>query len=400
MEADQDLSFVSLQRDFWDSPWQNRHAFLWELADHHPVLFQSPPFYLADLVQRKISRTKMRSGLHPVKPGLLAHVPPRYLPYNFRFPRLDRIVARLREAGNRRIARRHGFQKPVLLVWHPDFADQIGKHDERLVVYYKYDHYAGYYSDGGSDQTEATAAEKRLLGQADHIFVTSQGLYDMHTEYASKLHLLPNGVDYPLFAGVAADVTNPVPKELAAIPHPRIGYVGVINEKVDFRLLTSLCRIRPEWSIVLIGPDKTRLPEHLADRDELKRQPNVFFLGPQDGRAVPRYLKGLDLCMMCYLVNDWTYYGYPLKMHEYLAVGKPVVAADLPAIREFAHVIPIATGTDAWLRAIAAGLSGADNITPAARQQAARANSWQQRVRDFLRILGQNGHSSQRAGGI
>lgn len=387
MTPSPDLSFVSLQVDYWDSPWQNRHAFLWELSERHPVFFQSPPFYLVDLLQGR-HRTSMRGGAHRIKAGLTAYVPPRLLPYNYRLPRLDRLIGRLRDARSRAAAARAGCDAPVLLVWHPRFARELGKHDERLVVYYKYDNYAGYFSDGDLADGNADEAEARLLERADLVFVTSQGLYDMHRDRAHKLHLVPNGVDYEYFAGIAADTESPLPEDLAGIPGPRIGYVGVVNEKVDFRLLTAMCKARPDWSIVLVGPEKTRLPEYREALAELQDQPNAYFLGRKPGREVPHYIRGMDVCMMCYLVNDWTYYGYPLKMHEYLACGKPTVAADLPAIREFSSVIPIAREPSEWVSAVDAALTGRDGISADARQQTARANSWAKRVDQSLSLIG------------
>jgi len=111
---------------------------------------------------------------------------------------------------------------------------------------------------------------------------------------------------------------NTIPKDLEAIPSPRIGYVGVINEKVDFPLLTSICKQNPEWSIVLIGLEKVKQLDFQKKLEELKNQPNCYFLGMKDYFDVPNYIYGLDVCMMCYVINDWTYYGYPLKLHEYV----------------------------------------------------------------------------------
>lgn len=386
LDLSYEFSVVSLQRDDWDSPWQNRHAFLWELSNVCPTFFLAPPFYIVDLIERHRRPTKMRSGLHTIKPDLLAYVPPRWLPYNHRFPRLDSQISRWRSKLVQKAVTEKGFERPILFLWHPSFAGQIGQFNEKLVVYYKYDNYAGYLSDNKSKPGTKVDTEKQLLERADLVFVTSQGLFEMHREYADKMYLVPNGVDYELFSK-AVESDHALPTDLATIPGPRIGYVGVINEKVDFRLLTALCRARPEWSIVLIGPDRTRNPEHITHLTELKSQPNSHFLGQKPGREVPNYLRGLDACMMCYLVNDWTYYGYPLKMHEYLAAGKPTIAAGLPAVYEFRHVVSIAEGIEEWLSAIENGLSGDDGVTKEQRQAVARANSWEERVKMALRRI-------------
>lgn len=378
------FDFLSVQVDYWDSPWQNRHAFVWELSKSHGVFFLSPPFYFPQLFDAKVPpKTKMKDGLTLIKDGLWGYVPPRYLFTNFRFPRLDRLLRAIRHRKIRSTLMQCGFGRPILYIWHPRFADLIGQFDESFVIYHKYDHYAGYF--GGSNIPDP--GEQRLLREADLVMVTSQGLFDLHKDQRPDLQLVPNGVDYELFSSTLTDMVT-VPAELESIPGPRIGYVGVINEKVDFKLLIYLCQSHPEWSIVLVGPEKVTRPEFLPDFDELKRQKNCYFLGRKEGRAVPAYVKGMDVCMMCYLVNDWTYYGYPLKMHEYLACGKPTVSADLPAVREFSEVVVIPADYTGWCRAIEQLLiEGHQPGKIAKRLAVAHANSWSERINKMISLV-------------
>lgn len=371
------FDFLSLQKDYWDSPWQNRHAFVWELSKQHRVFFLSPPFYLPQLFDPNVpKKTKMPSGVTQIKDNLWSYVPSRFLPTNYRFPGIDRVIRAIRHRKIRSALAKCGFGRPILYIWHPSFADMLGQFDESFVIYHKYDHYAGYF--GGSDVPDP--AEQRLLREADLVMVTSQGLFDKHKDQRPDLRLVPNGVDYELFSSTLSDEIS-VPIELERIPKPRIGYVGVINEKVDFKLLTYLCQSHPEWSIVLVGPEKVTRPEYLTDLEELKRQKNCYFLGQKKGREVPAYIKGMDVCMMCYLVNDWTYYGYPLKMHEYLACGKPTISANLPAVREFSDVVVIPDGQVGWQQAIVQLLGEGHNPEMIQKRLAvARANSWSERV--------------------
>jgi len=90
---------------------------------------------------------------------------------------------------------------------------------------------------------------------------------------------------------------------------------------------------------------------------KLQARSNVYFLGWKPASEVPHYIKGMNVCMMCYVINDWNYYGYPLKMHEYLACGKPTVSKGLPALRELEWVVSIADEADEWIRAIEHGLT-------------------------------------------
>lgn len=325
----------------------------------------------------------MRSGITKVKDNLWSYIPSRFFPTNYRFPGIDRVLRAIRHKKIRAALKQCDFGRPILYIWHPGFVDMLGQFNESFVIYHKYDNYAGYF--GGSDKPDP--AEQRLMREADLVMVTSQGLFDKHKEERPDLRLVPNGVDYELFSSTLSEEVS-VPSELDCIPKPRIGYVGVINEKVDFKLLKYLCETRPDWSIVLVGPEKTTQPEYLVDLEALKKQKNCFFLGQKKGREVPAYIKGMDVCMMCYLINDWTYYGYPLKMHEYLACGKPTVSANLPAVREFSDVVVIPDSHEGWQRAIVQLLGEGQNPDMIKKRLAvARANSWSERVELMLSLV-------------
>lgn len=379
------MNFISLQVDYWDSPWQNRHAFVWELSKRHPVFFLSPPFYLPELVSKKLpSRTRMPGGIKKIKDNLYSYIPPRYLPYNYRFQLLDKIIRKIRNMRINYLSKQKIGGKPILLIWHPRFADMIDEFDESFVVYYKYDNYSGYF--GGSG--EADEQEKALIKRADLMMVTSQGLYDMHENDSGNIHLVPNGVDYEFFSKTLQEPESSIPEDLRMIPGPKIGYVGVINEKVDFKLLSFLCEKHPDWSIVLVGPEKVVLDEYKEDLKKLKQYKNCYFLGQKNGRDVPGYIKGLDVAMMCYLVNDWTFFGYPLKMHEYLACGKPSVSADLPAVREFSDVVKIPSSYDEWEKNISEYLEQGDNENEISKRlNVAKVNSWAVRVDTMVELI-------------
>lgn len=376
------FDFISLQVDYWDSPWQNRHGFLSELSKNYRVFFLSPPFYLADLINGRAYRKTNLYSLNLIKNNLYSYVPPRYLPYNYRFQRIDVFIRSIRNYKIQKNLKNLGFDKPILCIWHPDYVDMIGMFKESLVIYYKYDNYAGYIGGTG----EISPKERELFDKADIVFVTAQGLYDLHKNDCREIHLIPNGVDYDLFSKSLTDEVK-VPSELESIPRPRIGYVGVINEKVDFELLTHLCKLHPDWSIVMVGPEKVRLPQFKKNLEKLYKQKNCYFLGKKYISQVPSYIKGLDIAMMCYLVNDWTYYGYPLKMHEYLACGKPSVSADLPEVRPFSHVVKIAKSQDEWVSAIEGFLYKNDAEDVLKRLEVAKLNSWEERVNKMLSLI-------------
>ena len=379
-----DRGFLSFQLDYWDSPWQNRHAFLWELSKIAKVFFSSPPFYLPQLLDPNLpSRTNLKSGTVEIRDGLISHVPSRLLPYNYRFKRFDNLCMLLRDRRIRRMLKKNEIFDPSILVWHPFFAPMLNRFEHSQSVYYKYDNYSGYTDVGGSYVDKEEIA---LINKVDIFAVTSQGLKDLHRNHRDDIALIPNGVDYPFFA---MQEDEPIPADMDSIPRPRIGYVGVINEKVDFGLLEFICRQRPDWSIVMVGPVKVATSDGQAALAKLEDSPNCYFLGQKEGRMVPPYMYGLDVAMMCYVINDWTYFGYPLKMHEYLACGKPVVSADLPAVREFKETVSIpGENHQDWIAEIEDLIRNAGDLERRrARQRTAEMNSWRCRVEQLLDLM-------------
>jgi glycosyltransferase involved in cell wall biosynthesis len=281
------------------------------------------------------------------------------------------------------IMRRWGFDDPVLLIWHPKYSDMIGKFGEKLLVYYVYDNYSGYV---GGDPGKPDPAEIELLKKADIVFVLSKELYEQKKQWASHIYHLPNAVDFGLFSR-SRDLATKIPDDLAKLPRPRIGYVGTINEKVDVPLLDYISDVHPEWSLVLIGRENYQVNEMKRQFYEMLSKDNVYWLGYKNYAIIPDYIKGLDVCLMCYIINDWTYYGDPSKMHEYLASGKPTIATGLPAIKEYDRVIKIPNNRDGWIKAIEDSLEQKHQEEIEKRIKVAKDNSYTKRIEVATAII-------------
>lgn len=377
------MNFLSFVPDYWEGPRHNRHYFCLELAKQHRVLFISPPFNIGRVLRRDPSRPNPKSGLKKIHDRLFTYVPSRWLFTNHRFPRLNRLFREIRIFLLRRIAKRLGFADPVLLVWHPSHLEMLGRFNERLVVYYIYDNLAGY---GGGNPSQRWSSELELIRRADLVFALSRKLLDENQVHNRNVVLLPNAVDFDHFA-LARDESTPVPEDIRAISSPRIGYIGTINEKVDVDLLVEIAARRPSWSIVLIGRENYKDANAKQRFVELVGRPNVHWLPYREPETLPGYLKALDVCLMCYVINGWTYYGDPSKMHEYLATGKPTVGAPLPAIQEFSRVVGIPDSHDGWIEAIEAGLAEHDPERVQERIDVARANSYPERIRRAIEAI-------------
>jgi glycosyltransferase involved in cell wall biosynthesis len=371
------MDFLSFSMNYWEDLWQSRHHVMSRLAARHKVLFASPPAHVREVLSAK-GRGLPHSGLQERSENLFSFVPSHLLFETHRFPSLNRLSAYFREAQIRHLLRKLGFHQIVLFIWHPRYSNLLGKFGEEVSCYYVDEEFTSYYGMPEGEKQQIRAREEVLLRGADLVFANGSALLDQKNRYGNASNV-PMGVDFGLFSRALLEETA-VPSDLAAIQPPRIGYVGNVNDKVDFELLESIARANPLWSLILVGPLSIRTPEFRANFERLRQLPNVHHLGFRPLQTLPNYVRGLDVCLMCYRTDGWAYYGYPLKLHEYLAGGKPVVGSDLPSIREFSGVISIARTAEDWQGAIEAGLNDNSAARISKRVQVARENTWEERA--------------------
>jgi UDP-galactopyranose mutase len=165
--------------------------------------------------------------------------------------------------------------------------------------------------------------EEKVLQAADLVFTGGVSLYEAKRGRHARVYPFPSGVDVEHFAR-ARNINHEVADQ-AGIPHPRIGFAGVIDERMDLNLLRDIARLRPDWHFVMIGPVVKIEPESLP------RAESIHWLGMKDYRALPDYFAGWDAAMMPWALNEATRYISPTKTPEYLSAGLPVIST---AIRD------------------------------------------------------------------
>jgi glycosyltransferase involved in cell wall biosynthesis len=379
------MDFVSFSLDFWDDMWQSRHQIMAWLARDHKVLFVSRPFTFAELIANLRKRELPKSGLTYRGNNLHTLVFSKWLFEIHRFPFLNKLLARLRDRKVRRVIKKFGFQDTVLFIWNPRFVDSVGAFGETITCYYVDDEFASYAGQTETQRKHILEREDALLRKSDVVFANGPALLNIKNRYGNVINV-PMSADFAHYSKSWLPETR-VPSDLEAIPHPRIGYIGNINDKVDLRLLGQLATARTDWSIVLIGPAGVRTPEFKPDLERLRSLPNVHLLGFKPRDLLPSYVKGLDVCTMCYRTDGWAYYVYPLKLHEYLASGKPVIGAGLLSLKDFDGVVRIARTTQEWLDHIQEALADHDTARAEARVQVAFENRLEVRVQNIREVL-------------
>jgi glycosyltransferase involved in cell wall biosynthesis len=274
--------------------------------------------------------------------------------------RLKRVLARLT------------LDDPLVLTTLPYIGWLIRGLRKRGLVYYCTDDYSHWPS---ADRETLQQAERDLQKESDLVLAASRALLARHQNTAASIYF-PHGVDYGHFAS-AQQAATPVP-EIAGLPRPRIGFFGLIYEKLDFQLLAMLARRFSSGSLVMIGP-VTHCPSDFA------AVPNVHLLGPKPYDELPRYIAGLDVLLLPYLGDDaMIRQSGPLKLRECLASGKPTVSVDVPEVRVLQPFVRVAGDYNSFLGQVEQALSEtADESLVRARQLAVEQDSWERRAEDL-----------------
>jgi glycosyltransferase involved in cell wall biosynthesis len=160
-----------------------------------------------------------------------------------------------------------------------------------------------------------------LMNRADVVFTGGHSLYEEKKHLHHNIHPFPSSIDKSHF--VKARVFKEDPEDQAAIPHPRFGFYGVIDERFDIELIDKLSALRPNWHFVLVGPVIKIDPASLPVKE------NIHYLGRKEYKDLPDYLSGWDVAMLPFALNESTKYISPTKTPEYLAGGKPVISTSI-----------------------------------------------------------------------
>jgi glycosyltransferase involved in cell wall biosynthesis len=390
---------VCLAPDPWGGLWRNRHQIMTRLARHNTVLYVEPRLYLWDALRRfRDGRLRLNDLRRPLaehyQDGLWVYHDPYYAPFAGRLSG-GSLTRALRRRAMLRNLRDLGAGSPILWLLRPFQADQIGQLAEKLLVYHVTDEYRAYpyYADLRTFQEQ----EEALLRRADLVIVTSPTLLASRRPFNSRTYLVPNAVDYAGFQRILIQYKDSGADEpLPGWPsRPRIGYVGALNEKVDYVLLAGVARSRPDWHIVLIGA--TELSAQPDKADVLRGLPNVHWFGQRPVAELPPAIADLDVCVLPYELNEWTAGIDSLKLYEYLACGRPIVSADISAARSFAELVRIAHGPAEFSAQIEAALSEDDPASVERRKAVAAANTWDHRVAQIEALLVQALAAKRRA---
>jgi uncharacterized SAM-binding protein YcdF (DUF218 family)/glycosyltransferase involved in cell wall biosynthesis len=371
----------------WQFIWQGHQEIMSTLAAQgHRVLFlentgvRAPQMRDLPRVRQRIRNWRRGTkGFRQERPNLFVFSPLVVpLPYS----RVARWINRwLLARALKRWMRATGLYRPIVWTFLPTplAVDLIRELDPQLTIYYCIDDFVS--SSPGARRI--VASEQRLFRDADLVFVTSERLRARAAKFNDRVHLFPFGVNFERFDAVRAE-SGPAPDDLQSLAHPVVGYVGGLHQWVDQELVAAVARRLTGATFAMVGPAQT-------DVTVLEGQPNIRLFGQRPHDELARYISGFDVGIVPYKLSEYTANVYPTKLNEYLVMGIPVVATDLPEIRRFngdhGEIVSVAGTADAFADAITSVMRGSTADQIARRIEVAHLNSWPSRIASMQQLI-------------
>jgi glycosyltransferase involved in cell wall biosynthesis len=371
------MEFIYFGNDWFAENRTSSHHIAKRLGAQFPLLYVEVP----GLRRPKANARDLRKLMKKLR---MTFQPPQQVANHFwrmtlpqipfrRFALVRAVNRSISQLLIRRAIRRLDFHNAVAWfhVPHPGFL--AGRLREKLTVFYCVDDYSKMPD---VDGVAVQKMDDELTATADIVFACNQKLIDARRSINANIYLSPHGVDTELFALAAAPDTK-IPEELKLCSRPIIGSWGLLDQRIDLRILEEIARARPTWTILLIG--------HAAvDVSMLRRMPNILFAGVKPYAVLPNWAKAIDVCILPYTQTSLIMQSSPLKLREYLASGKPIVSVPLPEATLLGKAVQIAKDGPEFVQAIEKALAEDTPELVELRQKAVAANTWDRTVENIL----------------
>lgn len=285
----------------WRFVYQRPQHLLTRAARSYPVVFFEEPVH--DAIRSP------RLDLSNVGGGVTVAVP--VLPHGMDEADAERAQSRMLD----QLVADRGGDRQIFWYYTPMALGFSGHHRPDLCIYDCMDELSGFRF----APAELLDRESALFAKADLVFTGGQSLYEAKRHRHPSVYAFASSIDSPHF-GVARHLIGPEPLDQAGLARPRLGYFGVIDERLDLDLLARMAELRPDWQFVMIGPVVK------VEQAALPRRANIHWLGARTYDELPAYLAGWNVGLMPFALNEATRFISPTKTPEFLAAGVPVVS--------------------------------------------------------------------------
>ena len=366
------MTILCFGQQDWDYCWTAKQQLMTRLARRgHRILYVNPD--LSDGLDGRSQwaapnwRTRI-PGLEEVQDGL--HVLTQgSVPAGFG----RRVSAKLRLWGIRAACAHLQMFAPVALALRPDRLWLMRAASPAAMAYYAVDEWTGFGGLSEASRQHLRAREEDLLREVDVALAVSPRLVERFRLIQPNTHHLENGADVEHFSPAALR-RAPRHEAVAALPGPRIGFVGQVDERLDQDLVLSLADARPQWHLVLAGRVKPGV-----DVSRLRARGNIHLLGYQPYQRLPGVLRDIDVCIVPYHRTPLTESCNPLKVYEYLATGLPVVSVPLDGLLSCREAVVLADTPQEFCASVGAALAD-PQAGRERRLRVAAMNAWPHRV--------------------
>jgi len=351
--------------------WTNKQQIASRLADRgFEVIYVEPPRPFVSIWFRE---RRPRSTFVDVKANLKLLPSLPALPFQHKLPPVAAWNFGAVARKLRRFIEATGFRPFILWIYTPLAWSLVGKLGEAVSCYDCVDDYTAFPR---AWSKVVAYCERKLLRGVDIVFATSKKLFTSKARLHPDVHYVPNVADYELFSR-SRDPDLATPGELLDLPRPVLGFIGAFNYKIDGSILEHLAK--RGYSVVIVGPV-------VRDAGFLERYGSVRFVGKKDPSELPAYLKAFDVCLIPYVIDRYTESVLPLKLFEYFASGKPVVATPFGEMRDYSHLVDLGETPDQFEQAVKRALSEPKERA-GLRIEEAKKHTWDKRIDTMLELL-------------
>jgi glycosyltransferase involved in cell wall biosynthesis len=345
----------------WDWVWQRPQQFISRLSRNHRILFIEGPVPAPDIDQTEKTLREIRD--YPNLIVLQMRVPAA------RWDDGDWVDQERRRIVQQILAEPLGrdFEFPVQWFYDPMAVTAFAGHlNERAIVYDCMDELSLFRH----APPELVRRERELLALADIVFAGGPEIWEAKRKLNSNCFCFSCGVDYNHFGRARSDDVS-LAEELRHLPRPIYGYIGVVDERLDYELIAKLCE-KTNGSVVIIGP-WTKVDPH-----SFPQRANLHWLGGRDYTELPAYAKGFSVCLMPFAINEATRFINPTKGLEYMATGRPIVSTPVrDVVRQFSEIVSIGADHEQFLAACERAADSPDEERIRRGLHLAQNSSWE-----------------------
>jgi glycosyltransferase involved in cell wall biosynthesis len=346
----------------WNFVFQRPQHLMTRFATQRRVFFFEEPLFDVDVPQLKIRRAQ---DVYVCVPHLPPHPSKSGVVTDLRLLLVDLMTTKR-------------IDWPIIWYYTPMALEFARDLPARAIVFDCMDELSAF----AGAPPELLALETELLARADLVFTGGQSLYEAKRHRHRRVHAFPSSVDVSHFSKARGPQQDP--PDQAPIPHPRLGFFGVVDERLDTALVDAIARMRPEWHVIILGPcvkiDATQLPS----------SPNIHYLGMKKYDDLPAYLAGWDVALLPFARNASTEFISPTKTPEYLAAGCPVVSTAIrDVVRPYGeqHLVAIANTPEEFVDAISTALTSLPRDWRTRVDQFLSSRSWDQTWAEMAQMI-------------